>query len=152
MGRGGRSVSWRALLGFAIWALVGSPAFSMASDKVGVAQLISPAAADAYYGSATTSTNSTGEPTRPAEVVELAAALKNDPDLIYEYVRNNAETTWTYGLSKGAVGVIIDRSGTAFDQAHLMVELLRQSGFTAGYSIGAISLTGQQFAHWSGIT
>ena len=152
MGRGGRSVSWRALLGFAIWALVGSPAFSMASDKVGVAQLISPAAADAYYGSATTSTNSTGEPTRPAEVVELAAALKNDPDLIYEYVRNNAETTWTYGLSKGAVGVIIDRSGTAFDQAHLMVELLRQSGFTAGYSIGAISLTGQQFADWSGIT
>ncbi|HEX4711348.1 hypothetical protein, partial [Phenylobacterium sp.] len=132
--------------------LLAGPAGASPSTKIGTAPLISPAAADSYYGSSTTHTNSTGAAARPAEVQELARALKNDPDLIYEYVRNNTAIVWTYGLTKGAMGVIVDRAGTAFDQAHLMVELLRQSGYTASYNLGTITLTGAQFASWSGIT
>src|SRR5438270_14003271 len=116
------------LLGVAGVLAIATGAQAAASTKIGTAPLMSPAAADTYCGSATTHTNSTSAAARPAEVQELARALKNDPDLIYEYVRNNTEIVWTYGLTKGAMGVIVDRAGTSFDQAHLMVELLRQSG------------------------
>lgn len=131
---------------------VASGAWGLPSTKIGTASLLTPSAANSYYGSSTTSTNSTGEGSRPKEVIELARALKGDPDLIYEYVRNNTEIVWTYGLSKGAMGVIVDRAGTSFDQAHLMIELLRQSGYTASYKLGTIALSGSQFADWSGIT
>ena len=78
-----------------------SPALAQAyvpSVKIGTAALISPSSADIYYGNATTSTNGTGATVRPPEIVELARALKNDPDLIHEYVRNNIEVVWLYGL------------------------------------------------------
>lgn len=133
-------------------ALISTSAWSAPSTKIGTAPLIAPSAADTYFGSATTATNGTAASGRAKEVVELARALKRDPDLIYEHVRNNMTTTWTYGLSKGAVGVIVDRSGTAFDQAQLMVELLRESGFTADYKLGTITLSGAQFEAWTGVT
>ncbi|MBI3675384.1 MAG: RHS repeat protein, partial [Proteobacteria bacterium] len=79
-------------------------------------------------------------------------ALKNNPDLIYEYVRNSIETVFIYGLQKGALGAEIDKSGTPFDQAMLMVELLRQAGYVANYQAGTITLTGQQFTDWTGIS
>ncbi|MBI3677516.1 MAG: transglutaminase domain-containing protein [Proteobacteria bacterium] len=122
------------------------------SVKIGTASLISPTAADAYYGSSTTSTNGLGTTSRPPEIVELARALKNNPDLIYEYVRNSIETVFIYGLQKGALGAEIDKSGTPFDQAMLMVELLRQAGYSANYQAGTITLTGQQFTDWTGIS
>ena len=122
------------------------------SYKIGTASLISTSAADTFYGSGTTSTNSTGAVGRPNEVVELARALGGNVDSIYAYVRNSVDMAWMYGLQKGPVGTIMDRSGTAFDQAQLMVELLRQSGYTATYLAGTITLTGTQFNTWSGIT
>ena len=64
-------------------------------------------------------------PASDARIDALARALKYDPDLIYEHVRNHIEFTPTFGLTKGAVGAIVDEAGTAFDQAQLMVELLR---------------------------
>ncbi len=122
------------------------------SVKIGTAALISPSNANIFYGSGTTSTNGTGATVRPPEIVELARALRNNPDLIYEYVRNNIDVVWLYGLQKGALGTSIDKSGTAFDQAMLMVELLRQAGYTATYKAGTITLTGAQFAAWTGIS
>jgi len=133
-------------------ALLGSSAWGAPSTKIGTAELKAPSAADSFFGGSTTATNGTGAVGRAKEVVELARALKGDPDLIYEHVRNNMATSWTYGLSKGAVGVIVDRSGTAFDQAQLMVELLREAGFTASYKFGTITLSGAQFEAWAGIT
>ncbi|MDO8297684.1 MAG: RHS repeat-associated core domain-containing protein [Caulobacter sp.] len=135
--------------------LVAGPAWSQSatpSVKIGTAALITPTAADTWYGSATTSTNGLGQATRPPEIIELARALSNDPDKIYDYVRNNIEITWIYGLQKGGLGAITDKAGTAFDQANLMVELLRQAGYTASYKAGTITLSGAQFADWSGIT
>ena len=125
---------------------------SLSSTRIGTAALISPSAADNFYGSATLSTNGLGLTTRPEEIRELARALRNDVDLIYDYVRNNIEIEWAYGLRKGALGALIDRSGTAFDQAKLFVELLREAGYTAGYRAGTITLTGAEFQAWSGLT
>jgi hypothetical protein len=90
-------------------------------------------------------------PTGPASIPELARALKNNPDLIYEYVRNNIEYYPMWGVQKGAVGAILDSQGTAFDQATLMVSLLRQAGYTASYVKGRVNLTAAQVNTWLGV-
>ncbi|MDO8341261.1 MAG: hypothetical protein Q7T59_04770, partial [Candidatus Woesebacteria bacterium] len=103
--------------------------------------LISPTDANAWYMSQTQAATdglcqrypnnpdicpTTTRPRAP-EVRELARALKHDPNLIYEYVRNSVDTEFLFGSHKGSLGVIIDGSGTAFDQAQLMVDLLRET-------------------------
>jgi YD repeat-containing protein len=147
-------------LAFATGVLVAGGAGAtdyLPSIKIGTASFVDPTTADGYYGANTASADGllgiTGQPTpTPPEIVELARALKNSPDLIYEYVRNNIENVWLYGLQKGALGTELDKAGTDFDQADLMVKLLRQAGYTASYVAGTISLSGQQFTDWTGIS
>src|ERR1700760_128347 len=109
----------------AICAIAAGPANAyLPSVKIGTAALISPSAANAYYGSGTTSSdglsNYTGvETPAPPEIIELERALRGDPQLIYQYVANNIQTVFMYGLQKGALGAEIDKSGTPFDQAEL---------------------------------
>jgi hypothetical protein len=87
----------------------------------------------------------------PASIAELARALKNDVNLIYEYVYTNIEYSPTYGVKKGALGTILDGRGNDFDQAALMVTLLRQAGYTANYVYGQIELTPAQLTAWLGV-
>lgn len=87
----------------------------------------------------------------PASIAELARSLRNHPDLIYQYIRNNIEYYPTFGVQKGALGTILDNQGTAYDQATLMVELLRASGLTANYVQGVIKITAAQMTEWYGI-
>jgi RHS repeat-associated protein len=119
-------------------------------------ELVSPSDAQTFYGSATTHSSSfigvSGFEGRPPEIVEQARALDNNPDQIFEYVRNFIEVEFAYGLRKGALGAMIDRSGTPFDINVLFVELVRQAGYTARYRIGSATLTAQQFANWTGLT
>jgi len=89
-------------------------------------------------------------PTGPASIAELARALKNDVDLIYEYVHDNIGFYPTWGPQKGAIGALLDNQGTAFDQATLMVQLLRQAGYTANHVKGRINLTAAQVKDWMG--
>jgi len=148
---------------------------AMPSFKVLKGAPISPAAAAGFYATPGNAplglcgdypTNSqlclNGALPRSPEVRELARALSKqtspasqtrtvDPDLVYEYIRNTISTEFVFGLHKGAMGVLIDKSGGAFDQAHLMVEVLREGGVTARYRFGEITLTGQQFFDWSGV-
>src|SRR5260221_7651770 len=126
------------------------PAFS-----VNTGTLMTPAAADSWYcaespGCSTSGTRQLWTTNYPVEITALARALHNDADNIYEYVRNSIEIVPMYGLQKGALGALIDRSGTAFDQAKLMVELLRSSGYTASFVDGTISLSGAQAQSWLG--
>lgn len=129
------------------------------ATKIGTGSLIDPSlmAASSYGTSAPT--NDIYSPTgRPNEIIELARALGQRPqdqlvEQVYDYVHNNVEIAWMFGLQKGALGAIIDHSGTAFDQAYLMVEVLHQAGVSsARYQYGTLTLTGTQFANWSGIT
>ena len=95
---------------------------------------------------------STGRPVAP-EIVELARALKNDPNLMYEYVRNSVDTEFMFGAHKGAVGVIINHSGTAADQAELLVALFKQvPNTTANFVYGTATLNASDFQAWTGIT
>jgi RHS repeat-associated protein len=154
-------------LTIALGGAIGAKAAYLPSVTIGTAALIYPgggtAGANHYYGTDTTSsdglsTYSGNETPTPPEIVALARALNTDPpktiDRVYQYVHNNIQTVWMYGLQKGALGAAIDKSGTAFDQAELMVALLAQTGHAANtsYIAGTISLTRAQFAAWTNIT
>ncbi len=135
---------------------------TLPSMKFGTAALISISDANSYYGSNTNATDGlqkiTGRPTpTPPEIIELARALKNNVDLIYAYVHDNIDTEWTYGEGKGPLGTLIEKSGTPFDQAALMVTLLRQAGYTASYQPGTLTFDSThipvaQFTGWTGIS
>ncbi|QIE27519.1 RHS Repeat protein (plasmid) [Caballeronia sp. SBC2] len=91
-------------------------------------------------------------PPGPASIDELARALRYHPDLIYQFVRNNIEIDPVRGIHKGALGAVLDNQGSAFDQAQLMVSLLRTSGYDARFVRGVIKLSAQQFTDWYGVS
>lgn len=161
--------------GAASWtALDATPAFKTLS-----ADAVTPADSATALGVSGTSTDGlcrdyssnaqicpSGSRPRSPEIKELARALRGGPgltsrpvaeigehvDLVYEYVRNAVDTEFQFGMTKGELGVIIDKNGTPFDQAKLMVEVLRESGVSVRYKFGDITLNGTQFAEWTGIT
>ena len=130
------------------------------SVKLDTAPLVMPTAAWSYYGTGTThTTGAAATGVTPPEIVELARGLGAStytPTVyashVFEYIRNNIAVEFRFGLGKGGYGALIDQSGTPFDQAHLMVALLRQAGITAGYQVGTITLTAAQFQAWTGFT
>src|SRR5258708_3518673 len=92
--------------------------------------------------------------TAPPEIVELARALKNDPDLIYQYVHDNIEFSPLWGLLKGPVGTLLDGRGDSFDQSALMVALLNRASLSnaaisnVGFEFGTLHLTSAQLQSW----
>lgn len=89
---------------------------------------------------------------KPWEITATAAALENDPQKIFAFVKNNIRVEARFGVQKGAVGALIDRSGTPFDQAQLLVELLRAAGHNASYQVGTITVSGTEFVDWYGVS
>jgi len=95
--------------------------------------------------------------TAAPEIVQLARALKNDPDLIYQYVHDNIQFSPLWGYLKGPVGTLLDGQGDAFDQCSLMVALLNQAALSngsisnAGFEVGQIHLTNAQLQSWLGV-
>src|SRR3984957_12522140 len=81
--------------------------------------------------------------TQPIEIVTLAASLKCDLDLIFEYVYNNIEYEPLFGSNKGALGTLLDQRGDDIDQAQLFVALLNAAGITqTNFIYGYITVTG----------
>jgi RHS repeat-associated protein len=122
--------------------------------KIGRAPLIATSVPDGTGGYSTSIAHTpsvTGGPV-PNEIVELSRALGGNVDEIYDFVRNYVDTVFIFGAQKGALGAIVDKSGTPFDQAELMVALLNQANYTTAYKFGTITLTGAQFQAWTNIT
>ena len=90
-------------------------------------------------------------PSAPDEIIELARALKWNPDLIYEYIHNNIQTIPIYDSLKGPLGTLIDGAGTPVDQVDLMFSLLQQSCYSPQYEIGAVNVSASQLTAWLGI-
>ena len=85
------------------------------------------------------------------EIRELARALLNEPGLIYDYVHNHIDYVPYYGVLKGATGTYLDSRGNDFDQACLMVALLRESGYEADFVFGRMTIPGDKLANWLGV-
>lgn len=124
-------------------------AFALPEVAIGTGQAVTPAQAWTYYQAQGMTSPAW---TEDAAFDKLAEALGNDTDRIYDYVRNEIDILPLFGAHAGARGAYIDKAGTAFDQAQLMVELLRSAGKTATYQLGLITLTGTQFNDWFGLT
>jgi len=89
------------------------------------------------------------------EFTQLAEALENDPRRIYQFVRNHFTYVPYYGALKGPYLTLKERSGNDFDQAAVLVELLRAAGFTANYQYGSMDIpvsssNGADLANWLG--
>lgn len=140
-------------LAFAPAAFAQTP--SLPTTVVGDGAAVTPTAAwDYYQAQGLVSDPRTTDP----DIAKLAKALgtqdkpNGDLDRIYAFVHDDVEMVWLFGMKGGARGAMIDKAGTPFDQAQLMVELLRAAGYSASYQLGTITLTGTQFTSWTGVS
>ncbi len=132
---------------------------------MGKAEPVSPEEAEAYYNSQQTMTapleamslSAASATTATNEIIELARALRYDPKLIYDYVHNHIDYVPYFGSLKGATLTYLDRSGNDFDQASLMIALLRESS-NYNTSIGVVQFVYGQLnipyadlANWIGV-
>ena len=86
------------------------------------------------------------------EIAALARALRHDVDLIYEFVASEIDYSLIWGSHKGALGTLLDRKGGDFDQASLMIALLRASGYEASYVYGQQRLEAADVVNWLGFS
>src|SRR5262249_31085564 len=97
------------------------------------------------------------DPTSVPELIELTRALRNDPDLIYQFVHDNIEFTPIGGALKGPLGTLLDGRGSAYDQATLMVVLLQRAALSNSsisnprFEFGQITLNHTQLENWLGV-
>jgi YD repeat-containing protein len=133
---------------------------------MGEAEPVSPEEARAYYTSKqarilaeeVTTLAATASATEITdEIKELARALQYDPKLIYDYVHNHIDYVPYFGSLKGATLTYLDGSGNDFDQASLMIALLRESSNynpgigTVQYVYGTMTIPGDQLSNWLGV-
>lgn len=81
---------------------------------------------------------------------ELAASLKNQPVLIYNWVRNNVSYVPSFGSIQGSDMTLQTKRGNAFDTASLLIALLRAAGVPARYVYGTIEVPVERAMNWVG--
>lgn len=79
-----------------------------------------------------------------------AKALNNDPVQIYNWVHNNVEYIPTYGSIQGSDMTLQTLKGNDFDQASLLIALLRAANIPARYVYGTIQVPIAQVENWVG--
>lgn len=84
------------------------------------------------------------------DIVELADTLSDSPLEIYESVRNNILFEPYYGSRKGATGTLREKSGNDFDQASLLIALLRYKKIPARYIRGTVEIPINKVMKWTG--
>ncbi|NLY75866.1 MAG: hypothetical protein GX075_11300 [Firmicutes bacterium] len=85
------------------------------------------------------------------EIKELARELDYNPVKIFEYVRNNIDYAPYYGSVKGAQETLWQKAGNDFDQASLLMALLRAAGIPCRYVYGVVRIPFEQVKNWVGI-
>ncbi|MHB8875653.1 MAG: RHS repeat-associated core domain-containing protein [Myxococcaceae bacterium] len=86
----------------------------------------------------------TPETKRSPELAALAQSLGGRPVALYNWVHNKVAPELYYGSKKGAAATLEELSGNDFDQASLLIALLRASGIPARYEYGAVLLSADQ--------
>ncbi len=76
----------------------------------------------------------------PTEIVELAGQLDNNPAKIYAYVRDEVEYVPYYGFMKGSLWTLWEGAANDMDQAALLSDLLRASGYETRFVVGTVEV------------
>jgi cell wall-associated NlpC family hydrolase/transglutaminase-like putative cysteine protease len=84
------------------------------------------------------------------EIRAKAAELGNSPVRIYEWVRNSIDYQAYYGALKSAPQTFIEGAGNDFDQASLLIALLRASNIAAKYVYGTVEIPIEKIMSWLG--
>lgn len=83
------------------------------------------------------------------EIKALADSLKT-PVKMQEYVRNNVDFEPYYGSRRGAFGTLNQMSGNDYDQASLLISMLRYKGIPARYVKGTVEIPIDKVIGWTG--
>lgn len=84
------------------------------------------------------------------EILQLAEDLEFSPVNIFNFVKNYIEFVPSYGSIQGAHQTLLTGKGNAFDQASLLIALLRSSGIHAKYEYGTIEVPIDIVKSWVG--
>ncbi|MFC1849106.1 RHS repeat-associated core domain-containing protein [candidate division CSSED10-310 bacterium] len=118
-------------------------------------QMVSPAppdtATDLLYQPVPEDSVNVEETMSTAELENIVMELAQSPKAIYEYVRNNIQPEFYYGLLKGARETLLQQRGNDLDQAALLIALYRFAGIPAHYAQGRITLSIEQLMVWTGV-
>jgi hypothetical protein len=82
------------------------------------------------------------QPTIPRDTFDpdaLTRQVGSDPTKLFEWVRDNTAPAPYRGALRGAVGVLMDRSGSSLDRALLLSRLLRLAGHDARLARGTLA-------------
>ncbi len=85
------------------------------------------------------------------EITDLVTSLNNSPLAIYEHVRDNVEYVPYYGSLMGSTAVLWSKAGNDYDQASLLLALLRAGGIPARYARGNVAIPEAQAQNWLGV-
>jgi len=85
-----------------------------------------------------------------ADIKQKATDLGNNPVAIFNWVHDNVAFFPSYGSAQGAQDTFDKLSGNAFDQASLLIALLRSSGIPARYVYGTVNLPVDKVMNWVG--
>lgn len=85
-----------------------------------------------------------------AEIRALAAQLGRDPAQIFAWVYNNVAYDQYRGYMQTAQSILWSRRANDFDQASLLIALLRAAGYQARYVDGNIRISMNQLMNWWG--
>lgn len=83
----------------------------------------------------------TPETLRSPELKLLAQSLGNQPLALYNHVHTKVKTELYYGSKKGAAATLAEGAGNDFDQASLLIALLREAGVPARYEYTTVRLS-----------
>ncbi|WP_218419941.1 RHS repeat domain-containing protein, partial [Alteromonas lipotrueae] len=86
--------------------------------------------------------------TEDPHLIALARNLKNDPIIIYQFVKSKIQLDYSYGFKKGPLGTYLDMTGNIYDQAELLVTLLKISGYSAKYQFVDVEHSASDLAKW----
>ncbi len=95
-------------------------------------------------------TNATLDAPQTPAIIAQANALNNDAVEIYNWVYNTIEFIPSYGSLQGADYTLQTKRGNAFDQASLLVALLRAANIPARYTYGTVVTPNDETMNWVG--
>jgi hypothetical protein len=85
-----------------------------------------------------------------ADIRAKALALNGDPVKVFAWVHDNIAYFPSSGSVQGAQETLEKQNGNAFDQASLLIALLRSSGIPARYVYGTIEVPVDKALNWVG--
>ncbi len=85
------------------------------------------------------------------EIRQKAADLGRNPARIYAFVRNQIEHERYFGMLQNSQSVLWAGRGNDYDQATLLIALLRASGIQSRHVGAFVRMPMQEFMHWAGV-